>query len=92
MEFKGTKGKWYACCIKDTPHFIFGEKSGLTICKPYMEQEIGDDLYLDEYRANALLISKAPELLEMLDDVKHYLGYDKRILVDELINQATKIN
>ena len=44
-----------------------------------------------EAQANALLISKAPEMLEMLIDIKDYLGSDKRAEVEQLIKEATEI-
>jgi hypothetical protein len=42
-------------------------------------------------KANALLISKAPELLEMLEEVKDYLGSDVRGKVEQLIKEATEL-
>lgn len=68
-KFKGTSGKWRSCCIETSPHYVFAHEDNVTICRPYMEQDSGDDLSLDEYRANALLISKAPELLSMLESI-----------------------
>ena len=69
MEFKGTRGKWFACCIETSPHYIFAHGGNITICQPYISQDMGEDLSLEEYRANALLISKAPEMLEMIQSL-----------------------
>ena len=91
MEFKGTKGKWYACCLKNRPHYVFGENGETTICRPYQAQEGCDDLTDDEFRANALLISKAPDMLEILIEVlenKSDVDYDK---IEKLIKEATEI-
>lgn len=62
MEFRGTKGKW-----KQNKHSVFigeEEKIGVNvICRLHL----GAVNYMnDEQKYNALLISKAPEMLEML--------------------------
>ena len=84
MEFKGTKGKWVLsyndiCSQKKLISTAFGfiVRDKYTINK--------------ETKANALLISKSPEMLEMLKDVKDYLGSDKREQVEQLIKEATEI-
>ena len=66
LEFKGTKGKWFACCAKKIPHFVFTENGEATICGLYQKQEMSNDLTDEEFRANANLIASAPELLESL--------------------------
>lgn len=68
MEFKGTKGNWFACCENETPHFIFSENGYITICKPYQEQQMSDDLTDEEFRANAKLIASAPKMFNALSD------------------------
>ena len=65
MEFKGTKGKWevynpnHIGCI----NVSFGKNDGFTgyveLWHHYFENK-------EEAKANALLISKAPEMLEAL--------------------------
>jgi hypothetical protein len=76
MEFKGTKGKWVLS--------IDPLENCNIIC---------GNFYIGESRNkyDALLISKAPELLEMLKDIKDYLGSDKREQVEQLIKEATEL-
>ena len=46
---------------------------------------------IEEAKKIALLISKAPEMLEMLNNVKDYLGSDVRENVEQLIKEATEL-
>lgn len=84
MEFKGTKGKWHS--VEYAGNYIL--QSG---------DKYGDDNILDEENVNeeakynALLISKAPELLDMLIDIKAYLGSDKREEVEHLIKASVNL-
>ena len=88
MEFKGTKGKWVAW---------LGDKqttSSVKIGSMEIELEIDYDNKLDEERANALLISKAPEMLEMLKEIHSFLSSGTRINsddIEQLIKEATEI-
>ncbi len=66
MEFKGTKGPWYACCKNSKPHFLFADETDITICAFYQKQDDGTELPLEEGQANAKLIESAPDLLEAL--------------------------
>jgi hypothetical protein len=84
MEFKGTKGKWYV----SKAHKTINDEKGFGIA-----QENGHR-NSNEWDANALLISKAPEILEMLKKVvKYYHIYESDILDEakQLIKQATEI-
>ena len=103
MEFKGTKGKW---CI----HYngFYNEISSTSnsydgkVFKAYTllhDCKIGvvDISNSDEDKANALLISKAPEMLEMLqlwcmdmEERGHAYG-DCYTMTKALINSATQI-
>ncbi|MDQ8014870.1 MAG: hypothetical protein REI96_20650 [Flavobacterium nitrogenifigens] len=112
MEFKGTKGNWE---FKDNlPEYhepkcsrieVFSKQNpSFWICKVQNNGMIGNE----EGKANALLISKAPEMLEMLEDVCENLelqlamrggcdadGYGGTHLLEKaktLIKQATGIN
>jgi hypothetical protein len=103
MEFKGTKGKWV---IEKAPNGlnidIRENHSGVLYTS--ISDDFGTDSIhifgdfrlqyndlITQIQANALLISKAPEMLEMLKDVKDYLGSDKREQVEQLIKEATEI-
>lgn len=97
MEFKGTKGKWDL-----HENITLNNQSGF-----YM-QSIGSDLdnkmlvsnsyghTEEECLSNAKLISKAPEMLEMLVDIRDWIDKDInvsecRTQIDELIKEATTI-
>ena len=98
MEFKGTKGKWevynpnHIGCI----NVSFGKNDGFTgyveLWHHYFENK-------EEAKANALLISKAPEMLEKLAEVKDLLeAYPseaemnlKAVEIRQLIKEATEL-
>ncbi len=89
-NFKGTKGKWEIF----KPNHIgltnvsFGENNGFN---PFIElwHHLFDN-EKEEAEANAKLIAHAPEMLEMLFNVKDYLGSDVREQVEQLIKKATE--
>lgn len=63
-EFKGTKGKWnYEIVRNSTCKICVVDNSFAEVYLPYNADDI------KEMEANALLISKAPEMLEMLERV-----------------------
>ena len=76
IGFKGTKGKWNACCTEDghKSHYVFGEGEG-TICA-MLSNDPNDEgsgfesmegvITVNERQANAKLIQAAPEMLETL--------------------------
>jgi type II secretory pathway component GspD/PulD (secretin) len=94
MEFKGTKGKWEISSndIKANQQTIFSAY-GFFVKGKYTHTE--------ETKANALLISKAPEMLEMLKEV--VTTYDNERLkqsitmarvidrAEQLIKEATEL-
>jgi hypothetical protein len=89
MEFKGTKGKWEF----NNENFI-----EIQIKKP-LKSICAINTNVEEYEANALLISKAPEMLEelkfavrVLKDV-HSVGASTPMLErwEKLIKEATEI-
>jgi hypothetical protein len=90
MEFKGTKNNWSVTEIKkglgEGIHISCGKK--FFLCKINKHE---DCFTIEEAKANAQLISCAPEMLEMLEDVKDYLGSDVREKVEQLIKKATEI-
>ena len=97
MEFKGTKGKWeylYDGC--DHCYVIVSANS--SICSTVLLDRIYFDTY-KEIEANALLISKAPEMLEKLAEVKDLLEaypseaemHLKAVEIRQLIKEATEL-
>lgn len=88
MEFKGTKGKW---SIFETAvgYRIDSQTQSRTVCSNV------PDLKTEEDTANALLISKAPEMLEILQKVsvmcEHLKIAHVKNEIDKLIKQATEI-
>ena len=75
MEFKGTKGKWKIGVVPDYNDILKSAmlevySNSFWICKVQNNGVIGKK----EGKANALLISKAPEMLEMLNNIVN--GYE----------------
>jgi hypothetical protein len=88
-EFKGTKGKWTSFKPQDGNGFVYVNNEYLTtgtIATCYGDGE--------EPQANALLISKAPEMLEML---KELISGNRLLLetdykkIEQLIKEATQL-
>lgn len=68
MEFKGTKGKWET---ERHQHELCGDY--LIVNENDYQLAIVDNEYIQDYeetKANALLISKAPEMLDMLNKAR----------------------
>ena len=96
MEFKGTKGSFNPVDVSlglSKGLYISGENQKYFICKI-----IENDRCCLENKANQLLISKAPEMLEMLKefvyDFDNGMIEDYQILRDrfeQLIKEATKL-
>jgi hypothetical protein len=83
MEFKGTKGRWYV----SKAHKTITDEKGFGIAQ---ENGIRNS---NEWEANALLISKAPEMLDMLEKImKTYdKGTQTYLECKQLIKEATEI-
>jgi hypothetical protein len=102
MEFKGTKEKWFI--DNEESHImtngiycnVISTEKTISLADVY-----GDD---EEAQANALLISKAPEMLEMLQSVlklqkenygngmkTHVAMITKSKEIEQLIKEATEI-
>ena len=89
MEFKGTKDNWK---LRGNKTDITTEKKGLIITC-YKDYSLHSNINPKEAEANALLISKAPEMLEMLIELRDLtsgslLNLQKR--ARELIIEATE--
>jgi hypothetical protein len=91
MEFKGTKGKWEVTVSNE-------------YCGDYSIRTENGSATSFEDEANALLISKAPEMLEMLNNQLEFLIYcrdnmkvsrpvfnQKILRIKQLIKEATEI-
>jgi hypothetical protein len=105
MEFKVTEGKWYIENLNEPkkgkyPAFeidISTERAE-AMCTVWYCEDLPDELK-DEIKANALLISKAPEMLEELKiavkalKAVHSLGASTPIIKrwEKLIKEATEI-
>jgi hypothetical protein len=95
-EFKGTKGKWYVsggdkyATIQST-----GMDEKIAVTHPTIATINSTFLDIEEFRANALLISKAPEMLEMLAKISKGFNDDEKHLIvskaRQLIKQSTDL-
>jgi hypothetical protein len=99
-EFKGTKGQWYV--NGDKYATIESRKTDEKIVVTYPTIATVNSTFIDieEFRANALLISKAPEMLDMLEKIYDYYSDNERITgslrsfvieIKQLIKEATQI-
>ena len=91
-NYKFTKGKWQIAGSENTFVYALNEKGTNAF-----SLNINNDgkTPLEEQQANALLISKAPEMLEMLKRCEYWISAcneDANILKDisELIKEATE--
>jgi hypothetical protein len=94
MEFK----KWKLEIPEESNGWsVVVDEIGSDICTIYNGQlrDETDNIIFgkisDESKKIALLISKAPEMLEVLKDIKDYLGSDKRQEIEQLIKEATEL-
>ena len=88
MEFKGTKGNWEL--HKSNSILVNGDM----IACAYGFIKNGKYVYTKEAKANAKLISKAPEMLDMLKSLMlsfEQMGMEKPIGIEQLIIEATTI-
>jgi hypothetical protein len=93
MEFKGTKENWVNVVIDiaDFKQVVVGVDKGKAICHLWFEYSEG---ITDEIKANALLISKAPEMLEMLKEILESQESGEvfhSYKIEQLIKEATEI-
>jgi hypothetical protein len=97
MEFKGTRGTWVL--IKND---ICSQEKIISTALGFIVE--GKYTINEETKANALLISKAPEMLEMLNNQLEFLIYcrdnmkvsrpvfnQKILRIKQLIKEATEI-
>ena len=97
MEFKGTKGKWRL--VTNDENDLFGGLDNynkiVSGCEFYDKDEPNLGFSISGYisKANALLISKAPEMLEMLEIIlqSENTPIVHRKKVKQLIKEATEL-
>jgi hypothetical protein len=95
MEFKGTKGKWEVnkTFYEQGVDGYIPIKSNITnrgwIAEAKWEH-VNEDMSIEEFEANALLISKAPEMLEMLKECKEALDRIGHGIIEAKIEQLIK--
>ena len=96
-EFKGTKGKWKIENIKSPFETAINSSEYRIAAVKHYEGKNFNDPIEKEAKANALLISKAPEMLEMLQEF--VLDFDNGLIDDfqitrdrfeKLIKEATE--
>ena len=89
MDKKFTKGKW---SINSNNQDQIESQDGINICDCWsMGDRFPDEL---EMKANALLISKAPEMLEVLENIENDNGSIPAFMwemIKKVIKQATEI-
>jgi acetone carboxylase gamma subunit len=88
-NFKGTKGKW-----KKSDELVMSEDNHKVVCI----SPSTFDLPTNNWKVNALLISKAPEMLEMLEelynDSEAWSGLfpSQQLKIERLIKEATELS
>lgn len=95
MEFKGTKGKWV---LVNDFNDLESEKSESIASFHWNYEDYHTTMVKNEIEGkhNALLISKAPEMLEMLKELINcnplHKGYhEKKLKAIKLIKEATEL-
>lgn len=96
-EFKGTKN-WRIRKVNEDFFFIEAdlpdaEKNGHYPRLEVMQEDFGEhNGYTYELRmSDALLISKAPEMLEFIKTYYRYLNLDDQLKAEQLIKEATEL-
>lgn len=101
-EFKGTKGKWnYDDGDNSSIDMVLDDNSTISVSR---HDRYGDGLVgsREEMQANALLISKAPEMLEKLKEILFIVdwsyeawtsndGLNIKEEIEQLIKEATEL-
>ena len=95
-EFKGTKGKWEIEDIKSPYETTINSREFRIAEVKHFEGEHFNDAPEKEAKSNALLISKAPEMLEILKQCVETLEFSDNIgftflEAKQLIKEATEL-
>lgn len=94
MEFKGTKGKWNRVKLEKTDFYTERNEIHYGVDGECVAEFVHDDY-------DALLISKAPEMLEMLSEIveNYKIGNEDNFIMsnlidksEQLIKEATELN
>ena len=90
MEFKGTKGNWkdVVIDISDFKQVVVGVDKGKAVCHLWFEYSEGIS---DEVKANALLISKAPEMLDFINRMSGEMLRSDFVLNEKWYEQARQL-
>lgn len=90
MEFKGTKGKWRKGCNYDGDIVADENDRQPSKCVCFII-----DTRKERSKYDALLITKAPEMLKMLKDIHHNLLNEEEsideAIIYKLIKEATEL-
>lgn len=92
-KFRGTKGKWYKDVTKKNRIIVrLGESKIIELGTIYSDDCNHPACCKTEEHANALLISKAPEMLEMLNTINECrTDFDRWGEIAQLIKEATDL-
>lgn len=96
-NFKGTKGPWFP--VDYAGRFIIQTEDSYSDSDDVFES---DDFSYEEVKANSKLASKAPEMLEILEDILNVIdwstehwqgngGKEREQKIKQLIKEATEI-
>jgi hypothetical protein len=92
-KFKGTEGKWIARPQVISSHGFYIEKVDKSFNNSFIGEVGGGLQSINEIKANAILISKAPEMLEMLKNILLILETPNAVInilpIKNLIKEAT---
>ena len=98
MKFRGTKGQWYVSGDKYATIESRNMDEKIVVTYPTIATINSTFINFEEFRANALLISKSPEMLEMLQKCKEYFllktdakSEERADAIAQLIEEATKL-
>jgi len=96
-EFKGTKGKWNVSEETNinnfgVEYFTIDFETSKDCIDVYLDNRLSEEERIIDGKANALLISKAPEMLEMLRKIlEKDFDFDYYTEIEKLIKEATEL-
>ena len=84
--FKGTKGPWYP--VEYAGKFVIQTENHYSANNDILES---NDFSYEEAKANILLISKAPEILDMLESFVRMFAKGQILHVDKVVEKRKEI-